>query len=433
MVEQDSGLRAFRNVHKEERATIAGWVRDRIAAGHRDTAALAIEVAERFAVAWTAHGIRQSMDRLYGITGLTAVAALAVPDAPLEVRDRRSEVVELRRATTDAAKAEQIRSLLTEHLSTWKPRPYNPPAGLRDDHADHLWVLHLSDWHIGQNTDKASTGGLFVQTSDIAKEQVTRMAEILREIMRDGGRKVRKLLIIMNGDIVEGDDMRNSQHTDIDRLVMAQTVEAFDLSRWLIDGLQELFEEEVVVSSVGGNHDRTSRKPGNAGGGELGYVDSYAWLIGEMLKRWYVEDSRTTIFNRSTFFGQIMFGGHRFVHSHGADIKWTTGGHSGIPWNAISVAAMRYEQMVGGYDALFLGHGHIPGMLPMGQQSNVFLNGSLPPSTSWVQASFKANRRPVQQLVMFNKHGAVAYYPLYLDVGNRASTEEVWLDVPRVD
>lgn len=435
-------LKMYSRLSSLQRDGIRGAVEKLIADGERNVWNLSQAVEARYSVHWPASAMYERFRRL-GVPLEQRDPSRAVeekvksgpprPEEVIEKRDLKAEAAELRAATTDAAKAQQIRDMLQLHLGTWTPRPYNPPPGLREDKADHLWILHLSDWHIGQNTDKDSTGGMFVQTTDIAREQVTRMSEILREIMRDGGRKVRKLLIIMNGDIVEGDDMRNSQHTDIDRLVMEQTVDAFDLSRWLIDSLQELFEEEIVISAVGGNHDRTSRKPGNAGLGELGYVDTYSWLIGEMLTRWYEKDPRTTVHNRRSFFGQISFGGHRIVHSHGADVKWTTGGHSGIPWNAISVAAMRYEQMVGGYDALFLGHGHIAAALPLGQQSHIFLNGSLPPSTGWVQASFKANRRPVQQLTMWNRHGCVAYYPIYLDVGNRAATEEIWLESPTVD
>lgn len=352
----------------------------------------------------------------------------AVPNDPIEAEERRAEMKELRSLRTDSKRSELYTAAITEGLGKYEPTAYQPPEGLHTDHADHLWVLHLSDWHIGQQIDGSRTGGLYYHNIDVAREQVAQLLRILFEIMRDGGREVRKLLVIVNGDIVEGDDMRPSQHREIDMLVTEQTMEGFDLLRMLLDGLRPIIRDEIVVSNVGGNHDRASRRPGNAGMAELGYIDSYAWLIGAMLQRWYADEPSITVHNWETFFGRLTFGGHKLVHSHGADVNWSTGGYSGVPWNAISMAGKKYASMLGGYDALFFGHGHIPAWLPVDPASHIFMNGSLPTSTGYVQSKFKAVRRPVQQLVMFNKHGAVANYPLYLDVGQVATADEIWLD-----
>lgn len=431
----------FGRLAPDQREQVIGYLDQAVAYGEKDARKLAHNLLNGvlpFPVVMSPQRVQRLCKDRFGVTVFTSdvrtSSAPLPPEQVIEQRDLKAEAAELRKLTADAAKSDQMRRLLTEHLGTWRPTPYNPPSGLHEDRADHLWVLNISDWHIGQETSKDSTGGLFEQNTGMARAQVQLLLQVLREILRDGGREVRKLLVILNGDIVEGDDMRNSQHTGIDLLVMQQTVEAFDLLRWFLDGLLELFPE-VVVSSVGGNHDRTSRKPGSAGGGELGYVDSHAWLIGEMLTRWYsqTEPTRMKVINWPTYYGRLVFGGHRFVHSHGADIKWSTGGHSGIPWNAISVAAGKYDQMVGGFDALFLGHGHIEAKLPLGRQSHVFLNGALPPSTDYIQSSFKAERRPVQQLSMWNKHGMVAYYPVYLEVGNRVSSAELWADTPNAE
>lgn len=359
---------------------------------------------------------------------------LSAPEDEEARAERRAEMKELRTLRTASVAREQYTATIAEHLGSYTPTVYDPPEGLRDDHADHLWVLHLSDWHIGQQIEGSRTGGLYYHDLAVAQEQVAKLRQVLWEIMRDGGRKVRKLLVIVNGDIVEGDDMRPSQHREIEMLVTEQTMEGFDLLRALLDSLRPMIEEEIVVSNVGGNHDRASRRPGNAGLAELGYVDSYAWLIGAMLQRWYANDPTITVHNWETFFGRLVFGGHKLVHSHGSDVNWSTGGYAGVPWNAISMAGKKYASMLGEFDGLFFGHGHIPAWLPVDPASHIFMNGSLPTSTGYVQSKFKAVRRPVQQLIMYNRHGAVANYPLYLDVGQAASADEIWIDdVPTIE
>lgn len=432
MADQEQAPQTYKDATKIGREALQDALREMVDNGERNTHRLAERIMEDHGVFWGHDGIRQVFRRLWpDEPGLTSSTTATEESSRPSDLDRKEELRELRTRQSDDAKEERRNEILRSALGQYSPIPYNPPAGLRYDNADHLWVLHVSDWHIGQYIEGAKTGGLYFHSSEVAQMQVEKMLEIMREIMRDGGREVRKILVILNGDIVEGDDMRSSQHTEIDMLVTQQTMKAFDLVRYLLDGLHELARDEIFVSSVGGNHDRASRRPGNAGMAELGYVDSYAWLIGAMLERFYADDDRMTIHNWDTFFGRLTFGGHRIVHSHGADIRWGAGAYGGVPWYPIMNAAQRYRQMIGGdLDALFLGHGHMSAQLPLDPASWVMMNGALPPSTGYVQSSFKSIRRPVQQLVALNKHGLVNTYPLYLDVGAVAERDQVWTDAP---
>lgn len=335
-------------------------------------------------------------------------------------------------STPESDRVDRI-SVVLETIRERKQIQYAPLRGLKHDTSGRAWIGHSSDWHIGQQTLSEETGGLYFHSYEIARAQLERKAAIEREIIRDSGRTVGNYLMVMNGDLLEGDDMRASQHREIEMLASEQAVEVFNLVCWDIDAHLEMVEGQVVVSFVGGNHDRLSKKPGNAGLGELGYKATYAWMVGEFVRAAYANNPRVKVINWATWYGHLKFAGQRIAHSHGADVKWTTGGHSGIPWNAIHVAAQRYARMLGGFDLLFMGHGHIPAVLPLEPSSSVFLNGSLPGTTAWVQSSFKAIRTPVQQLVEVNRHGFVAYHPLWLDVGQTTPNAAIWDESIEVD
>ena len=348
-------------------------------------------------------------------------------------RDERKRALQRVKTPSDrlseganAASAPDRMEVVLEAIRERKPVDFRPLKGLIQDKSGRAWIGHASDWHIGQLTLSEETGGMYHHDIEVAAAQLEQQNRIEMEIMRDSGRTVGDYLLILNGDLLEGDDMRASQHREIEMLASEQAVRVFQLICQQIDMHLSLVSGSVIVSMVGGNHDRLSKKPGNAGLGELGYKATYAWMVGEFVKAAYVSNPRVRIVNWGTWYGHLMFNGLRVAHSHGADIKWTTGGHSGIPWNAIHVAAQRYSRMLGGYDLLFLGHGHIPAILPMEPNATVFLNGSLPGTTSWVQSSFKVVREPIQQLVEVNRHGFVAYHPLKLEVGQTEPASSIW-------
>jgi len=349
-------------------------------------------------------------------------------EAHIEKENRRYSEKDLKDSVKVAASRHIRNQIIEQALLNHTAPKYNPPPGLYVD-PDHLKVVHLSDWHIGQKTTAEATGGIFHHDHVVATAQVERLMDIERAILRDDKRAVRRTLIVVNGDMVDGDDMRNSQHTEIEYLVMEQTLKCYDLIVRFIDHEVEITTEDVVVSLTGGNHDRSSRKPGNAGLSELGYTDTYLYLLGGMLERTYQNEKRVKIINNTSFFAKLNFSGHKIVHAHGSDIKWG-GGYNGIPWNAIGVAADKYNNMLGGdMELLLLAHGHMPSMIP-GSNSNIWINtnGSLPGTSEYVQSNYKVVRRPVQWILMLNEHGLVNAHPAYLDVGQivRPQENNVW-------
>lgn len=350
--------------------------------------------------------------------------------AEAERRDiERQNASELRRITSQEHRMRRYESLLTDVLTSYEPTELaapEPDEGL----PVHEDILVTGDWHIGQKTRLEETGGLYEQDVATARAQVATIWKAVERIHRieSSGRNIQKLHHLFIGDLVDGDNMRASQHRKIEDVVTTQLVQGFDLLAWLIR--QELtIYPEVEVDLVGGNHDRTTQKPGDAGLGELSYVDTLSWLAGAFLERVLANDiksGRLKIRNWTTFFGFKEILGLKLVFEHGSSFKWGTGGYGGVPWYGVANLGPKYVSMLGGADLVVLGHGHRPAILPNGR-GWIVANGALPATSTYVQAGSKVISRPQQwRLSVHEKFGLTNFTPIYADVPEALLPGMVW-------
>ncbi len=349
----------------------------------------------------------------------------------LEREKERLRQNELKRTlevlTRSAAKRQEYTAAITSVLTPFEPSEVFPFPE-HDAETTVEWAVEVSDWHIGQMTSLEHTGGMYEQNLEVTRAQVDALIAALSGIFYEAkGKQVKRLWVPILGDIVEGDSMRPAQLREIQMPVVKQTVEGFDLLAYFLRTLLQLPGlEELIVDVVGGNHDRTTTKAGNAGLGETDFVDTFAWLIGSMLERSFENDPRVHITNWETFFGTREFAGLKHVFEHGASIRSGGGSYGGIPFYPIVNAARQYESMLGGVDCVWLGHLHTPYHIPLGQEGHIIGNGALPATSRFVQSRYKALRRPQQWLVEFHhKYGATAFRPLYADI-NLPKPGEVW-------
>lgn len=335
---------------------------------------------------------------------------------------------QLTQLTRSEAKRSEYRQAIRSSLSPFEPtKVFDLPAPA-DTQTDVDWSITLSDWHVGQFTAMETTNSMYEQTVAVTKLQVDKLLAAITDIFHEAqGKHVRRLWVQILGDIVEGDSMRPAQLREIELPVVKQTIEGADLLTYFLRTIAQLPGlEEIIVDIVGGNHDRTTQRPGNAGLGETDYCDTYSWLIGEILKRALEDDSRFDITNHESFFGIRKFAGLRHAFEHGASVRSGGGSYGGIPFYPIVNAARQYESMLGGVDIVWFGHLHTPYTLPLGQRGWVVGNGSLPATSRFVQSRYKTIRRPQQWLAEFHRnHGITKFEPLYADVGLQAPGD-VW-------
>lgn len=347
----------------------------------------------------------------------------------LHDRELQRELTQLQRTEV---KRRQYIAAIEKGLSSYEPTPFIQLH--KDDKrtAETGWILQFSDWHVGQLTPIETTGGIYEQTTEITKGQVAHILDVIKEIwdVQSKGQRISKLLVTLLGDIVEGDSMRASQARKIDMLVVQQVIEAFDLVCGALHTLVALPDiEEIEVDVVGGNHDRTSPKPGLAGLGELDYVDTYSWLIGAMLERAFAKEPRVKIKNWDTFYGYTKFMDHRIVFEHGSSQKLSSGSYGGVPWYPIINGAQKLMDSLGGADLALLGHIHRPGIVSVGQEGWLAVNGSLPATTQYVQSTMKAIRMPTQNLLTIDAElGMINWHPLYAPPPSLRKPGTIWLE-----
>lgn len=338
---------------------------------------------------------------------------------------------ELKRLASAADAAETYRRTIRDAiLAVPEPDLVLLPQALSYDTPTHTWVLTLGDIHVGQLTKIETTGGMFEQNIEHVREQFKVLTEAFDRLwaIDTRAKSIPKLVILLLGDLVEGDGMRPEQAVQIDMLVTKQTIEVANLLGDFITYALTRFEE-VEVRNVGGNHDRVSQKPGYAGLGQLGFVDTYAWLAGEFIRARHapaIDSGRLTLINHESFFGLGIFAGQRTVFEHGASFKTSTGSYGGVPFYPIANAAGKYREMLDGADLVVFGHHHIPAVLPMGRGWQV-LNGSFAPSTSYVQSSFKRIGTPTQMLLdLHPKWGLTSAKAIYLPYEGSGEPGSAW-------
>ena len=378
------------------------------------------------------HAQKAANDRRYAQAS-TGDEALDSVIEQAQVRDDQLELArQLRQLSAEEAKRRRYEDILERSVKAYEPTPLVRPTSTGKDLSYHEWILLLSDWHVGQRTRLEETGGIYEQDIATTRAQVGQIWEAVSRLheIESSGRKIPVCHVLSLGDLIENDDMRPSQHRKVEEVMTVQTVQAFDLFVWTIRQLLTIFER-VEVDMVGGNHDRSSRNRGDAGLGELDYIDTMSWLIGAFAERVLaadIEAGRLKLRNWETFFGYKDVLGQKVVFEHGSSFKWGVGSYGGVPWYGIQSAGMKYKDMLGGADIVALGHGHKWALLPNGH-GQIVVNGALPATSTFAQAGFKQVSRPQQSMVSVHKRiGFTTWMPLYADVPGQLKPGMVWTD-----
>jgi predicted phosphodiesterase len=417
---------------------------DRVAAGESPTAA-SIAVGLNRSYSATRRSQDPDFSKKLRDAQDSFLAGRAAPPSPESPEQAAAEKLEVRRAeiardqaAVTAVRADlkkvmaqydsvkEIKSVLRDVITQVKPVPFRvrPPV---TDKPTHEWVLNLSDWHIGQYTSFEETGGLYEQSTEIALGQVQTLWDVVALVhdIESTGRELTKLHIFSLGDMVDGDLMRVSQTRKIDKTVAEQYPLMYALMEALVIAALTKFDT-VEVHVVGGNHDRFG-KFGDAGLGELAYIDNWSYVMGTHLESAFEAEPRVDVHNHQSFFGTAIVAGWKFAFSHGSDVNWRSNSYAGIPYYSLNVAAEKMKAMVDGFDVLMMGHGHIPMHLPVGEDSHVIMNGSLPGTSSYVQSRYKSIRRPSQTLIsMHHRVGMTGYHRLYLDHEGMRDAADLW-------
>jgi predicted phosphodiesterase len=351
---------------------------------------------------------------------------------------RRTDINELKRLLAASRVKADMLQTIAEHAPLLTPPTLTRYPG-KQGRPRHVWVLMVSDLQHGQKTTLGDSGHLYEQSSSVSTLQFEILWRKVDELARIASKSkaITEFWIMFLGDIQEGDSLRVSQATKIDKLAMPQCVDVVNLESALITNALARFPR-VRVRIVGGNHDRVSAKPGTGGLGELGMLDTYAWLAGAMLEIIHqpaIASGRLDLVNHEAWFGGSIIAGQRVTYEHGASFKASTGSYGGLSYYSIANAAQGYMRMLDGADLVLMGHFHTPMILPLnGGRGFQILNGAFPPSTEFVQSRFKSVGRPQQWLLdLHEEYGLVGATPIYVGTEHMQSPDAFWRMVAERD
>lgn len=243
---------------------------------------------------------------------LAAARVREAKEAVVEQRVRATEVRDLRTAHRKmAARLYGVEQLIAEAVAAVPSRDIVVPGWREPGHcvgAPVTWLVVLSDWHVGHETHEVEA-------------MVRRFVERWHERRRWDRRPVRRLIVCVAGDILDGAgaaEMHTGQRMHQDVSGYAQAVRAAELLSWCVTALAQATPgASLEVHCVPGNHDR-----GTAGRnddpeylvGRLVHALAAAWSPGE----WHNHPGGEVV--------RVPVGAGRVLLTHGCQVRQGKGG-----------------------------------------------------------------------------------------------------------
>jgi hypothetical protein len=276
----------------------------------------------------------------------------------------------------------------------YSPQVPNPPEG-----DEEVMIVVVSDLQIGHRTKTTNIRRVRARGVNLAKS-VIRIADLHR-----GMYPIRKLVIVLNGDYVQGLPPFFMNVAEMEMSLFKQVYDhAIPILANLIVAWAHEFEEIEVVC-VPGNH---GRQGGKMGDDEFN-VDT---IIHMTLQSMFTDNPNIKWFIDSEQFYMV----HKVFRTkmlayHGQGIKMSLS----IPWYGIIQRLMRWQGAIEPFDVFILGHFHVANFLTW-NDSQIVMNGSWVSDDAWVMQNLGMNSIPTQ--VCFGVHpkrGITWRYILNLD------------------
>jgi hypothetical protein len=228
-------------------------------------------------------------------------------------------------------------------------RPVKPPPAKGKGRPETA-VMIVADWQLGKVTPEYS--------SEIAATRVRAYAERTAKLIRRQSVPIEEAVILVAGDLVEGELIFPGQSHRIDASLFRQTFEVGQLLAELVRSTLTVVPS-VRVASVIGNHGaiggpvrRESHPETNA--------DAMAYEVARLLLR---DEPRVTwpqpLTRGERHWHEIVeVRGRRWLVWHGDQIKGSGG--FGYPWYGLGKRLLGWQTSLGGFEYSAAGHWHQP-------------------------------------------------------------------------
>jgi len=231
-------------------------------------------------------------------------------------------------------------------------------------------VVMLSDTHFDEVVLPEEVDGLGAYNREIATMRLERWTQNVVKIARHylSGVTYDGVLLILGGDIFSGDIHEELHDTNADTMFGSLLYWAEQVSASIALLANEF--GKVHVTSVVGNHGRTTRKPRM----KLRVKTNFDWLVSKMIEREFSDDKRVTFQIPEGADSLVQVYGYGQLITHG-DQASGGGGIGGI-WPPImrlkARKAQRYLATGSNFSTMWCGHWH-----QLIQTPSLIVNGSL--------------------------------------------------------
>jgi hypothetical protein len=345
---------------------------------------------------------------------------LAITDPPEDeahIRALRGEIQTLKKRLERMRGGEDI--ILHAVREAWEeppklvvPKAPQPSRRKREEKA----LLHVTDTQIGKLTESYSTA--------VAEERLIRLADKVRHIteVRRSSAAVNEIVVLLGGDMVEGESIFPGQSHQIDQGLFEQACKtAPAIFVRLILSLLQTFPK-VRVACVSGNHGRSA--PRSVGSHPLTNWDRVCYQITRDILLGTEQFPRKDLQNRLTFEIPDTFYTVQYIYDwgvlcvHGDQIR---GGWAGFPLYGTAKKVWGWiDSIPEEFDLILFGHFHqyASGVL---NYREYFAGGTTESGNVYAQEQMAATGWPIQRLMFFDKEqGIISEDRIYLnDPGER--------------
>lgn len=201
-------------------------------------------------------------------------------------------------------------------------------------------VLVLSDTHAGKESASYN--------SDVFAARLRHVGTTVERLVRihRSDHKVQKLVIIMDGDMVDGEGIYPTQPFHVDQTVLNQIFRVAVPAYLEFLGLMSQLFKSVEVHCVPGNHGRVGKFAA-----ETSNWDTVLYNVLEIATK---DNKRITWDITDGWHKFVEVDGTRILVAHGHQIKSVLN----IPWYGVTTKIMRWAGSVGPFDIFIMGHYH---------------------------------------------------------------------------
>ena len=267
-------------------------------------------------------------------------------------------------------------------------------------------ILHVSDCHVGSLVSATQTGGLGHYDFEVFTERMERLCSGVAKILRYTPNPVKRVHLVLGGDIIDGSTIFCGHQRQIDLPVVQQVIHAYEAFVRLILDLRAMFDE-VVVSGVPGNHARIGLK------GELAPNDNLDYLMMHFLReRFQLSEIAGVRFNLpETWWMLLEAQGWRFLVAHGDEFRsWLRipfYGALGFKARMREVLKQAFKKVSGesvDFDYVMVAHHHEPASF-----SDIFMNGSFVGGSEFSLKRLQAGGLPFQRILGVHRNIGVSW------------------------